>query len=513
MKSLIFHKKLILCLLVFALSFFVRVSTLNQMGRTWDEPEYIEQGYKMIELFKKGDLGNSFFYTTYDHPPLVKYLYGITAHFDVNKYDADGNPVFNYDYTYSRLFSATMGAFSAVLVFLIAFYLTSVFVAFSSAVIFSLLPFFVGLSQQVTTESFLVFFFTLSTYLFIKMLKSPSIILGIVIGVVTGLSLLVKQSNALLFPLFGLIYITNYLYNKDKFKLFNRKISTIFFVIILFSALTFIALWPMPYAHLEYISEINKKIWLVSTAPPEVFWGKLILSPIIYFPTMFFITTPLLIILLFLMGLKYIDKNKSWVNISLIIWFLFPFVQSFYPWRMHGVRYIIEIYVPLSIIAGMGLYALVAHLSKKKLAINKSIYKLTAFFVVCVYLLLILKNNSPYFLNYYNELVGGQKGVFEKKYFHLGWWGDGMRQAGIYLEKNARKGSAIGLAVNPPKSFPTSKRLKLELYLEHKQYDYVVVNYYHVLREGFDDSKIKRNYKLDYQVISAGAPIVSIYKL
>ena len=87
-----------------------------------------------------------------------------------------------------------------------------------------------------------------------------------------------------------------------------------------------------------------------------------------------------------------------------------------------------------------------------------------------------------------------------------------MREAAIYLEQNAPKESNVGLAVNPPKSFPNIKNLNLELYKDGKKYDYIVVNYYHVLREGFDDSSIKRDYKLVHQIISGGAPIVSIYK-
>lgn len=509
----ILHKnRMFVAVLIFLMAFSIRLSTLNQMGRTWDEPEYVEQGYQMVELLKKGDLGNNFFYTTYDHPPLVKYLYGISAHFDIENIDKDGKPVFKYDYTYSRIFSSIASSLSAVVVFLIAGSFASLFVAFSAAVIFLLLPFFIGLSQLVTTESFLVLLFTLSIYLFIKLLKNFSNKWAILVGISTGLALLAKQSNALLFPLFGIFYYIYYSFNKNKIAVLNKKIVILFLLIFISSIITFVVLWPMPYTHLDYIMEINKKIWFVNTAPPEVFWGKLILSPVIYFPTMFFITTPLLIIVLSLFGLRYIDKSRSWISISLIIWFLFPFVQSFYPWRMHGVRYIIEIYVPLSIIAALGLETLSIFINKKLKLKNVNFARLCLFLVLVLYLISILFYNSPYFLNYYNELVGGQKGVYEKKYFHLGWWGDGMRQAGIYLEKNANKNSTIGLAVNPPKSFPTSKRLKLELYSEHKQYDYVVVNYYHVLREGFDDSEIKKNYELDYQVISAGAPIVSIYK-
>lgn len=65
--------KFLVLICFFILSMCLRLWNINKMGRTWDEHIYVEEGYKMIELIKKGDLDNRYFYTTYDHPPLVKY--------------------------------------------------------------------------------------------------------------------------------------------------------------------------------------------------------------------------------------------------------------------------------------------------------------------------------------------------------------------------------------------------------------------------------------------------------
>ncbi len=505
-------KIIISIILIFLLSLTLRIATLNQMGRTWDEPEYIEQGYTMDELIKKGDFSNSYFYTTYDHPPLVKYIYGLTAHLDKTGTDKSGNPIFNYDYTYSRFLSAVFASLSAVLVLLIAWEYVSVFVGILSGIIFSALPFFIGLSQLVTTESILMFLFTSSVYSFIRFLKSFSFKKLVLTGVLVGLSLETKQSNALLFPIFGLIYLLWYFNTgKLKEKFTNKKFLSLFLIGIT-SAITFIVLWPMPYFHLDVINEINQKIWLVKTAPPIIFWGRLIESPVIYFVTLFFITTPLLILIFSLFGLKAVDKKRNWILYSLIIWFLFPFIQSFYVWRVHGVRYIVEIYAPLSIIAAMG----IAYVIEKLKLGTKA--KITSIVLITLYMFSIIYQMKPYYLDYFNELVGGPKGVYDKRYFELGWWGQGLREAGYYLRDNAKKNSSIALFISPPHAFPPIKNQKLifidpnkGIYDPKIKYDYVVVNYYHVLREGFDDSQIKRNYKLIRQVKAAGAPIVDIY--
>ncbi len=500
-------KKIIAILVIFIIALSIRTYTLNQMGRTWDESQYIEQGYKLDELIKKGDFSNSFFYITYDHPPLVKYIYGLTAHLDQKGIDKNGNPVFNYDYTYSRFLSAVFASLSAVIVVLIAWRYVSPFVGFISGLIFATMPFFIGLSQLVTTESMLMFTFTSAVYAFLKLLDTFSIKKLLIVGILSGLALQVKQSNGLLFPLFGLFYLLWFFkigkINKEKF--LNKRFFSLIFIGII-AIIVFVALWPMAYFHLDVINAVNQKIWLVKTAPPTVFWGKIILSPVIYYITFYFITTPLLIIILSLFGLKYIEKNKNWVFYALVVWFLFPFIQSFYVWRVHGLRYIIEIYAPLSIIAAMGISFII---EKFRLGTKA---KVLLIMLITLYMGSIIYQIKPYYLDYFNSLVGGPKGVYDKKYFELGWWGQGLREAGYYLRDNAQKDSKIGLAISPSHVFPPLEDFKISTYSAGMKYDYIVVNYFNVIREGFDDSGIKSDYKLIYQVKADGAPIVDIYK-
>jgi hypothetical protein len=270
----------------------------------------------------------------------------------------------------------------------------------------------------------------------------------------------------------------------------------------------------MPYFHLDVISAINQKIWLVKTSPPVIFWGRLMLSPKIYFVTLFLVTTPLLIMLAALLGARKIDKTKNWVLFSLLLWFAFPFIQSFYPWRVHGVRYIIEIYAPLSIIAAIGINYLLEFLKQTGLKV-----KMLAFILTFLYLLIIIMQVKPYFLDYFNVLVGGSKGVYTKQYFELGWWGQGLGEAGSYLQTHAKKNSTIALFISPLHVFPPIKNQRLipidpnkGIYNPKVKYDYVVVNYFHVLREGFNNSGIKSDYKLIHQVVVDGAPLVDIYE-
>jgi len=496
------------------------------MGRTWDESAYVEVGYQFVQLIEKGDIGNKLFYQWTDEPPLARYVYGIFGSF--NTKTIQGKTVFNYDYTYARFASVIMSSMAVVLVGFIGLEFISYSAGIFSAVIFAMLPFFLGLSQLATLEGPLMLTFTAAVYSFLRFIKKMTYKNAFLVGVFLGLAVLTKFTNALLIPLFVLIYVVwKWSNSKEKTKFLVKKIL----VIISTSLVTFFVFWPMALLKpFETISSVySLRAGLGKYPDIEIFFGRLMHLPVFYFFVMFLITTPLLILVLFLVGSKRISdycttdvikkakltsfKSEKWFLYGLIIWFCVPFIQSFYNFRHHGVRFIIEIYAPLSIIAAIGFEALVERITKR------TIYKYILFLLVILYMFVILFKITPYYLDYYNEVVGGTKNVYDEKLFELGWWGQGMREAGYYLQSHAKKNSTIALFISPPHVFPMIKNQKLifidpnkGIYNSKIKYDYIVVNYFHVLREGFDDSQIKLDYKLIYSVKADGASIVDVYE-
>lgn len=500
-----FIKKIFIIVLIFTFSISLRLWNLNKMGRTWDEGAYVEYGYKFLQLVKKGDFTNAYWYKTSDEPPLVRYIYAIPSYFDVSQFSPNGDAKFKYDYTYSRIVSAIASSVSVIFVILVGWELLSPLIGVIAGVIFSMLPFYLGLSQLATLESFIMLFFTSSIYFFLKFLKRFSLKFLILSGVSIGLALQTKYTNILLIPLIICIYYIWYFnIGKKKGNIFEIKIVYIFLI----SLFVFFILWPIPWFHLKEIIEVNYKWRILGSkySVPEVFFGRLMLTPVVYYVIYFLITTPFLILTLFLVGIKKIDKSKNWIFYVILAWFILPFIQSFYNFRQHGVRYIIEIYAPLSLLAAMGFDFIVGKLTKKILL------KFVYFVPIIIYMGVIIFRITPYYLDYFNILVGGTGTVYEKKLFQLGWWGQGIREAGLYLEKTASKGSRVGLAVDPKESMPRSNRLILLNYSDSISYDYVMVGYYRITRLGFDDSKIKKNYNLIYTVKADGAVLVWVYK-
>lgn len=520
-------KKILIILCIFAFSVILRLWNLNAMGRTWDENAYGEIGYKFIQLIEKGDIRNSFFYTWTDEPPLGRYIYGIFGSFDAKT--EQGKTIFPYDITATRLASVVFSSMSIALVTLMCIEFITIFVGLIAGIILAMLPFFLGLSQLATLESILFFFFTLSVYLYLRLLKKPSKKNVFFAGVALGLSVLSKYTNVLDVPVILAAYWLFINYSKqivDKVDLFKKTVY-----VFIVGALTFIILWPMPWFNLSYVISYNFNWRILGNLHPdiEVFFGKLMHLPVFYYFVFFLITAPLLIILLFFAGSKYISDygtkkdvikkaklegfvSQKWFLYFLIAWFCIPFIQSFYNFRHHGIRFIIEIYAPFSIIAAIGFDRLAARFTQK------TIIKFVLFLPILLYLFITLVKITPYYLDYYNGVVGGTKTVYEKRLFELGWWGQGMKEAGNYLQKNAKPQSRIGLFISPPQVFPPLKNLKLifidpnkGVYNPKIKYDYIVVNYFHVLREGFNDSGIKADYKLIYTVKADGGVLVSIY--
>ena len=55
----------------------------------------------------------------------------------------------------------------------------------------------------------------------------------------------------------------------------------------------------------------------------------------------------------------------------------------------------------------------------------------------------------PYYLDYYNELVGGPEQVERHRWFEVAWWGEGLTEACAFVNRNAPSGAKVMIAANP----------------------------------------------------------------
>lgn len=501
--------KFILLVIIFLVAFIVRYESLTKMGKTWDEG-YPITGYEFIKLFFEKNFSSSFWYLQSDHPPFARYLYGLAVYFDPATKIVNGVTTFSYALFWPRLVSVVFGSLSSTIVGLIGFKYFSKYTAFASGIIFALIPFFVGLSQIATLESFIMFFFTLTVYFYIDFLSTESSKSLYFTGVTLGLNLLVKQSNLIIIPLLIIIYFIWFAYNKKKtLKLFFGRKFTAFFLIALIGFITFFVLWPMPFLHFKEVWAVQDRMWMkaVKLPPPEVFFGRLMLVPFPYYIIMFIITTPLLLLILSFLGFLKIDRKKTFISMSIVAWFTLPFFQSFYAFKQHGVRYIIEIYAPFSLLCGIGLSYF-----NSLLPIKKFVQLITFVFVV-FYFCLVLSKIRPYYLDYFSEVVGGNNYVYSHKLFQMGWWGQGIGPAVFYISKSEHRNVTVAVSgPQPAQVVPDLGNIKLMYYDKKKTYDYVLVPYFDVVRLGFPEEELLEKYEIVHSINIDKAKLVKIYK-
>jgi hypothetical protein len=132
---------------------------------------------------------------------------------------------------------------------------------------------------------------------------------------------------------------------------------------------------------------------------------------------------------------------------------------------------------------------------------------------VVVYLLLTLWKVSPYYLDYFNETVGGSKGVYDKKLFQMGWWGQGIEEATTYISNQEFKQVKVAIdGLQAQSVMPKYWNIKPMIFNELMSFDYVIVPYFSVVRLGFNETKLKGKYHEVYDVLVDKAPLVKVYK-
>lgn len=513
------EKIFITSIFVILFSLFFGFYDLHSAGQWSDEKYYLEKGYLTLQLIKSGDMLDSFFYEEgADHPLTSTYAYGLASLLDLKNmsdeyYSEDlkiKKPIFQYDLKYSRLIPVILSTLTVLLTFLFAIRYFSYFVALSSSLILAALPHFVGFSHFASLESWCIFTFSLAVIFSILYVDTKKIKFVILAGIMSGISLTVKQSNILIYVFFIIFYISQKYYFKDRILSYKS--------ILIIGASSFITIfitYPMPFFHpAEFISK-SYEMWFMNGGKiPEVIFGHMIGAPFFYYFLALSITTPILVLLLLIPGFREILKNrKKWIYLTLLIWFSVPFFMLFFSARQHMVRYVIQVYVPLSIIAALGLESFSKQIVNKSKTRHKNKMGYALFIILILYLSYILATTTPYYLTYFNELVGGTKNVYNKKLFLIGWYGEGMRGVGKYLESTARKGDKVGYAVDAGyHAIYDIEGIDEEKYSRNETYNYVVVSYFGVIRGGFNEKILENDYLVVYREKAKGFDIARVYK-
>jgi 4-amino-4-deoxy-L-arabinose transferase-like glycosyltransferase len=479
----------LLILILIGAALLVRLWDLGAAGQTWDEDIYWSAGRDYIQNFLAGDFRPESWAWNQEHPALAKWIYGPAT-------------LVSEDYGPARYLSAVLGALTCALVFIAGRDLINRRVGFLGAGFCLVLPHIIAHNKIVGLETPSGLFYTLGLLLFFRALRrGGNSGYYLAAGLVAGLALAVRLTNLSLVALMVLLYLLTHWRQIRQERAFPVSISLGLAPVVM--GLTFFASWPYlwdnPMQHLgEMLSHWKPDIYL------EYFLGEKQESPFYYYPLYFAVTTPVALLPAVLVGIARSAVRRDRGQITLLLWFLAPFMIMLSPMARDGVRYLYPALIAGCLLAAAGVDWIaegIGRLVRRPALAVPAVALLGA--VLGLYVLRCGLSVHPYYLDYYNEAVGGPAYVKHKRWFEIGWWGEGLLEAGAYVNRAADQGASVNVYAHPAhvvKLRPDLKRVHT------MDADFVIYN------DLFNTMPKKHNLRLGYVVRAAGAPLVWVYQ-
>jgi len=429
---------------VFVAGVAVRWIDLGGFGQAWDEDVTWAAGRNYVTNLVGLDFSARSWIWNYEHPPVTKLLAGIGAQF------ADG-------FGPARALSAIWSALGCALLVPIGARLFRLRVGALAGAIATLLPPLVAHGQIVGHESPAVLGWSLAIVLALgvhddlpaddrKAARVLRIRLAWV-GVVVGVAVASRFTNALLGVLCGVIVVTQ---APPRWLRETLRRGAIVMPLAAFAA--FYAVWPRLWASpIKSLAESLRKFSLGGS--PEPYLGVITNHPgPHYFLTYLFATLPIGILLGVIAGgarlfpfamprqaprrtlARFLADHRAAVIVGL--WLVLPLAVTLSPLRRDGVRYVMPCVLALAVLAAAGFDQLAIWARARH-----------AFLVIATlaiaYLGVTLARIHPYYLDYFGEQVGGPGAVAARSTFETAWWGEGLDRAVAYVNEHAAPGARV----------------------------------------------------------------------
>jgi hypothetical protein len=326
--------------------------------------------------------------------------------------------------------------------------------ALASMLLLAFDPFFLGLTRLLHLDGLMASFLLLSILAYLTYLPDRRVIDLLVSGVAAGLACLTKIPALVIVPVVGLLALWAPWLAWRKKELTGKLVWRslwLFAAWLIIAAITFVALfpamWVAPWQTLVKIFTVAQEYAEVGHGSSIFFNGQVIPDgnlglPYFYFYPLTYLwrVTPIVLIGLPLAAWGYFTRREPFSTPKVrqaagglaLYALLFTLAMTLGDKKFD--RYLAPVYPALDLIAGLGWYALAAWLWRRKPADGRaSLAQLGA--VGGLLLALGLQAASalstfPYYLSYYNPLVGGGRAA--PAVMQVGW-GEGLDEAARYI--------------------------------------------------------------------------------
>lgn len=466
--------ELLIPLILFLIAFIPRFLTAKKLRMTWEEI------YPLCGcIFLKNIVTLNFSPKAWNfmpRPPVLMYLYGLgySIYTFIRASLKYGLRKLNYGLLVTEASSLTssssslvamrlppviLGSLSSVIVYAFALDLFGdIRIALLSALILALTPHFIAQSSVAASDGGLASFWLFTSWSLYRAITLESFWYLLLSAILLGLTLGSKETG-FLYPLATMPWLVfSSLVNYELLHALR-----LIFIWLLIGMVVLYVCWPFIWR-----KPLTNLLWLVRayTNIPRglhaagFYRGTSKPKPDFYVVNLI-VTSPLYLLPLYAVGMLEVAFHSNAISsILLFSWVLIPLVILSLPITEYrdGVRQIMFILPALSIFAGAGLWGVVNYLSQVFPEFGWIAY-LSAIAVVGL-IAFECFTIHPYYLDYYNQLVGGIKGAANN--YLVGWWGNGMGPALAYVDQHAPLNSTIWIYGPKTTAFYHSKRVNLE---------------------------------------------------
>lgn len=395
------------------------IYTIHQVGVSWDEPGYFKVAKGYGEWFKhlgRNSFQRSVLERTFEikflgnpHPSLSKLL-GMSTYFLFRSFLGEF-------YAY-RFYAPILFGLLLSLIYWRARRSWGRIAGISAVLCFGLMPRLFTDGHIGATETPLMFFWFLTTLLFEASFQKRWLLA--LAGIAYGLTMSVKFTGFLvLIPL--LVWAGIFVRKK---LLFSGAWMLLIGLGVFF--LLQPSMWDEPV--LDFLEFLQMSLFRQGKALiPVLFLGKYyeFSAPFYYAPVMTMITTPVMTLFFFFLGLArtLLHRFRDTVSGSSVIHFFFFMLMMVAPNApsYDGVRLFDPAFIFLSLLAGYGFSGAVFWVANRFKKFS-GLVKVFSFLLLGVGTLYPLFQVYPYGLEYYNELIGGVSGARRKGLETTYWW-------------------------------------------------------------------------------------------
>lgn len=413
--------------------------TLNKYGISWDEPIFFQKGDGYIEWImnpERTSVNKKWEANSDDiHPPLRPMLAGATRELFYKRLGL-------LDTTRAYRLSALIFVFPAV--FFLTLFAASHYGLFIAA--------FCGVGLLLTPQIYYLAHiasmdFAISALWFLSIIsvcntRKLTMRHAIFSGILIGLSMLTKFNGLFIFvPVVLYMLVTE---NRGRITLPAIKLPLIVFVTAFG---IFFALWPWlwtdPIEHMIAFLRLQTG----HMGPMVWFFNTLYVNGPAYYPVvMFLVSTPLVILVPFFIGLYFIIRHGNTLERFFLLnaWFPFMLLLTIPAAKYDGIRLILPSYPFVILVAGAGIYRLRKLLKPG----NRILLSLLVGITVCSSVYDGLVRIHPYQASYYNEIVGGIPGA-RNIGFETDYWGSPYLRILPWMNSHKQESFCVFPTTNP----------------------------------------------------------------